>query len=66
MKKVKLTNSSENIRIQSKILGKDVIGSADAVLFRSREGESNIGNLVTDAMVWAHRYYTHRRHDLGS
>lgn len=36
-------------------IGKDVIGSADAVLFRSREGESNIGNLVTDAMVWAHR-----------
>lgn len=36
-------------------IGKDIIGSADSVLFRSREGESNIGNLVTDAMVWAHR-----------
>jgi 2',3'-cyclic-nucleotide 2'-phosphodiesterase (5'-nucleotidase family) len=40
------------------LIGKDVIGSADAVLFRSREGESNIGNLVTDAMVWAHRWGT--------
>jgi len=36
-------------------IGRDLIGAAAEVLFRSREAESNIGNLVTDAMVWAHR-----------
>jgi len=36
-------------------IGHDVIGSTDVLLARSREGESNIGDLLTDAMVWAHR-----------
>jgi len=36
-------------------IGKDLVGFTNVVLFNTREGESNIGNLVTDAMVWAYR-----------
>jgi len=37
-------------------IGKVLVGSSDVILFNTREGESNIGNLVTDAMVWAYRH----------
>ena len=33
----------------------NLVGYSDVVLSRSREGESSIGNFVTDAMVWGHR-----------
>lgn len=36
-------------------IGKDLVGFTNVILFNTREGESNIGNLVTDAMVWAYR-----------
>jgi len=36
-------------------IGKDLVGFTNVVLFNTREAESNIGNLVTDAMVWAYR-----------
>jgi len=36
-------------------IGKDLVGLTTVVLFNTRESESNIGNLVTDSMVWAYR-----------
>ena len=38
-------------RAKLDVLSKTVIGSAETLLLQSRDGESNIGNFVTDAMV---------------
>ena len=38
-------------RAKLDVLSKTVIGSAETLLLESRDGESNIGNFVTDAMV---------------
>jgi len=43
-------------KLELEKIGKDLVGFTDVILFNTREGESNIGNLVTDAMVWAYRH----------
>jgi len=52
---VKVAEELRGWRSELDKIGKDLVGFTNVVLFNTREAESNIGNLVTDAMVWAYR-----------